>query len=197
MRSHGSMGALREAVRGALDRVIAAAILIAVSPLFAALAIAVRLCDGKPVFFRQTRIGLHGRPFRMVKFHTMRNDSNPYMRKPDDNDPVVTPLGRRLRGRALDELPQLWNVVRGDMALVGPRPEMPFVVEEYGPVEQMRLECKPGLTGLWQLSRVRDRAIENHMEYDLFYVFNRSLGMDVWLLWRTGLFALLGTPTKI
>jgi hypothetical protein len=143
------------------------------------------------------RVGLHGRHFEIVKFRTMRTDSDPYMRKPDDSDPVVTPLGRKLRGRALDELPQLWNVVRGEMALVGPRPEMPFVVEGYGPVERMRLEAKPGLTGLWQLSRVRDRAIENHMEYDLFYVFNRSAGMDLWLLWRTGLFALLGTPTSI
>ncbi|HEY8200714.1 MAG TPA: sugar transferase, partial [Actinomycetota bacterium] len=188
---------LRHAARGTLDRALAAAILLGLAPLFAALAVLVRVFDGKPVFFRQMRIGLRGRPFRMVKFRTMRTDSDPYMRKPDDRDPVVTPLGRKLRGRALDELPQLWNVVRGDMALVGPRPEMPFVVEGYGPVEQMRLECKPGLTGLWQLSRVRDRAIENHMEYDLFYVFNRSLGMDAWLLWRTALFAICGAPTKI
>jgi lipopolysaccharide/colanic/teichoic acid biosynthesis glycosyltransferase len=188
---------LRNAAWDTLDRLGAGLMLVALSPLFLLVCVLVRVCDGRPVLFRQMRIGLGGRPFRMVKFRTMRVESDPYMRKPDDADPVVTPLGRRLRGRALDELPQLWNVVRGDMALVGPRPEMPFVVEGYGPVERLRLAAKPGLTGLWQLSRVRDRAIENHMEYDLFYVANRSVGMDVWLLWRTALFALLGTPTKI
>lgn len=191
------MKRFRHAARGALDRVAAGLMLAALSPLLLLLGVLVRVCDGRPVLFVQTRIGLRGRPFRMVKFRTMRVGSDPYMRKPDDADPVVTSLGRKLRGRALDELPQLWNVVRGDMALVGPRPEMPFVVDGYGPVEQMRLDAKPGLTGLWQLSRVRDRAIENHMEYDLFYVSNRSIGMDAWLLWRTLLFALLGTPTKI
>jgi hypothetical protein len=133
----------------------------------------------------------------MIKFRTMSTAADPYARKPDDASPEVTPLGRRLRHRALDEFPQLWNVVRGDMALIGPRPEMPFVVDGYGAVELRRLETKPGLTGLWQLSRVRDRAIEHHMEYDLFYVHNRSFGMDVWLLWRTGWFALTGRSTKI
>jgi lipopolysaccharide/colanic/teichoic acid biosynthesis glycosyltransferase len=188
---------VRRVVRAGLDRVIAGVILVGVSPLILLLAVLIRMLDGKPVFFVQDRIGLKGRPFRMFKLRTMTVDSDPYMRKPDDADPVVTAIGRFMRGRALDELPQLWNVMRGEMALVGPRPEMPFVVEDYGPVEELRLQSRPGLTGLWQLSRVRDRAIEHHMEYDLFYVYNRSIGFDLWLLWRTALFAATGRATQI
>ncbi|MGH2721257.1 MAG: sugar transferase, partial [Actinomycetota bacterium] len=189
--------AVRRLARAGFDRAVAGILLVAASPLLLLLVLLVRVFDGKPVFFVQTRVGLKGRPFRMIKIRTMTVDSDPYMRKPDDADPVVTSIGRVLRRRALDELPQLWNVMRGEMALVGPRPEMPFVVESYGPTEELRLESRPGLTGLWQLSRVRDRAIEHHMEYDLFYVYNRSVGFDLWLLWRTALFAAVGRATQI
>ncbi len=185
-------------VLGALaGRIIALILLVATLPLMLVIAFAIVISERSTPFFHQIRIGEKGRSIQMLKFRTMRIDANPYMPKPNDTDPLITPIGRHIRGRAMDELPQLWNVLRGKMALVGPRPEMGFVVDSYGDIERLRLQAKPGLTGLWQLSRVRDRAIHHHIEYDLFYVFNRSLAMDVWLLWRTFLFALTGRPTQI
>ncbi|MCA1841316.1 MAG: sugar transferase, partial [Actinobacteria bacterium] len=141
-----------------VGRVAAAMLLLVLSPILAIMGFLIWLYDRHSPFFRQVRVGENGEPFRILKFRTMRVDADPYMQKPSDSDPVITPIGRIVRGRAVDELPQLWNVLLGRMALVGPRPEMGFIVEGYNDVERIRLQAKPGLTGLWQLSRVRDRA---------------------------------------
>jgi len=184
-------------LRALLEAILAGFLIVLLSPLLVALALAIVISDRHSPLFRQDRVGKNGKLFKILKFRTMKVTANPYMLKPEDSDPVVTRVGHVVRGRAMDELPQLWNVMKGQMAFVGPRPEMAFIVETYNDTERLRLTAKPGLTGLWQLSRVRDRAIHHNIEYDLFYIFNRSLLFDLWLLWRTGLFALFGKATKI
>ena len=153
-------------------------------------AFAVRL-EGKPVFFRQTRIGKGGRPFSLLKFRTMDPFSDAYAPSPtDDSDPRVTKVGGFIRRIGLDEIPQLINVLLGDMSLVGPRPEMPQIVAGYGRVERSRLSVRPGLTGIWQLSPERSAAIHENLDYDLYYVNRKSLTLDLLILGETALFAL-------
>ena len=153
-------------------------------------ALAVRL-EGKPVFFRQTRIGKGGRPFSLLKFRTMDPFAEAYAPSPtDDSDPRVTKVGGFIRRIGLDELPQLLNVLLGDMSLVGPRPEMPQIVAGYGRVERSRLSVRPGLTGIWQLSPERSAAIHENLDYDLYYVNRKSLTLDLLILGETVAFAL-------
>ena len=153
-------------------------------------ALAVRL-EGKPVLFRQTRIGRGGRPFSLLKFRTMSPFADAYAASPtEDWDPRVTRVGSYIRRSGLDELPQLLNVLVGDMSLVGPRPEMPQIVAGYGRVERSRLAVRPGLTGIWQLSPERSAAIHENMDYDLYYLSRRSLTLDLLILGETVLFAL-------
>lgn len=146
-----------------------------------------------PVIFKQKRVGLRGRQFSIYKFRTMFVDAPKYARTPaDPNDPRITRMGRWLRRTSLDELPQLYNVFRGDMSIVGPRPEMPFIVETYTPLERRRLEAKPGITGVWQISAVRGEPIHQNIEYDLFYIENRSLLLDVAIIVKTVLSVIRG-----
>jgi lipopolysaccharide/colanic/teichoic acid biosynthesis glycosyltransferase len=107
-------------------------------------------------------------------------------------DPRITRFGRFLRKTSLDELPQLFNVLQGQMSLVGPRPEMPFIVEQYGDKERQRLKVKPGLTGLWQLSGDRTFLIHENLEYDLYYIEHRNLFMDLAIMLHTSIFAMRG-----
>src|SRR5690606_26694581 len=131
----------------------------------------IKLDSEGPVVFKQKRVGLHGKEFSFYKFRTMKVDAPKYAHTPQDSsDPRITRVGRWLRRMSLDELPQLFNVFRGDMSLVGPRPEMPFIVEKYSALEKQRLEAKPGITGLWQISTFRGAPIHDHIEYDLFYL---------------------------
>jgi len=110
----------------------------------------------------------------------------PYQRSPiDDSDPRLTRVGRVLRRLSIDEVPQLLNVLKGEMSLVGPRPEMPFIVQNYGLLERQRLCVKPGITGLWQISSARAHPIHENIEYDLFYIEHQSLRMDLSILLRT------------
>lgn len=156
------------------------------APLAGAVALCLRLVDGKPILFFQERIGEGGRRFRMVKFRTMRLDAAAYAPTPrSPHDPRITPLGRWLRRTSLDEIPQLWNVLVGDMSLVGPRPEMPFLVERYNEAQRQRLNAKPGITGLWQISPDRSLAIHENMDYDLYYIRNQSVLMDLAILVKT------------
>jgi lipopolysaccharide/colanic/teichoic acid biosynthesis glycosyltransferase len=155
------------------------------------------LVSGTPVLFRQTRIGEGGWPFTMYKFRTMSMDADPYATKPVKSALHVTRVGRILRASGLDELPQLWNVVRGDMSLVGPRPEMPFIVKTYDQVHRLRLQAQPGLTGLWQISTMRFQPIHDGIGYDLFYLANRSLPFDLWILYRTPLLLLFRRQIKM
>ncbi len=183
------------AAKRTIDLAGSAALLLVLSPLLATAALAIRLRDGSPVVFRQTRVGLHGRPFDVVKFRTMANDaearyeevvgmSDPRAFKLTD-DPRVTPTGRFLRRTSVDELPQLWNVLRGQMSLVGPRPAPPREVEGYDLWHRRRLSMKPGITGLWQVTARGHDDFDERAQLDLDYIDRWSLWLDVKILART------------
>jgi exopolysaccharide biosynthesis polyprenyl glycosylphosphotransferase len=171
----------------------AAALLAIGSPLFLLLAILIKLDSKGPALFRQERVGLNGRRFRMFKFRTMNTDAPAYAYSPkESSDLRITRLGRFLRRTSLDELPQLLNVLLGNMSLVGPRPEMPFIVETYTDRHSQRLQVKPGITGLWQLSGDRNYLIHENIEYDLYYIQYRNFFMDIAILLHTTIFAMRG-----
>lgn len=175
------------------DVIVAALLLVLSLPLWLLAAIWVKSSSRGPVLFRQERVGRGGRPFGMYKFRSMYVSAPRYSPSPRDHrDPRITPAGRFLRRTSLDELPQLINVILGDMSLVGPRPEMPYVVEQYGSVERQRLSVPQGITGLWQLSADRKYSIHQSLEYDLYYIENRSFFLDIALLLHTFLFAMNG-----
>lgn len=173
-----------------LDVAVATAVILLSAPLAAVVALLVKKTSNGPVLFRQQRVGKAGRPFTMYKFRTMYVEAPAYGYSPgQDDDPRITPLGRFLRRTSLDELPQFLNVLLGQMSMVGPRPEMPFIVEQYTPEQRQRLAVKPGITGLWQISGDRAFLIHENIEYDLYYVHHRSLFMDVAILLHTLWFA--------
>jgi exopolysaccharide biosynthesis polyprenyl glycosylphosphotransferase len=189
----------RRLVKSAFDRLLALGALVALSPLLAAVAALVRLDSPGPVLFKQVRVGQSGAEFRMVKFRSMHVDADarvadlarqnvhgegPLFKMRDD--PRVTKVGRFIRRWSIDELPQLWNVVRGDMSLVGPRPPLPREVAAYdAPAVYRRLMVKPGLTGLWQVSGRADLPWHEAVRLDLYYVENWSPALDLSILWRT------------
>ena len=163
------------------------------SPLVLVIGIAIKLESKGSVLFKQKRVGLNGRMFSFYKFRSMHVDAPKYARTPaDPRDPRITKVGRWLRRTSLDELPQLFNVFRGDMSLVGPRPEMEFIVDTYTSLERQRLLAKPGITGVWQISAVRGEPIHMNIEYDLFYLENRSLMLDLAIILKTILSVIRG-----
>ena len=188
----------RRVIKHGVDRSVAAFALILLAPVLLSLAVAVRLSGPGPILYRQERVGLNGTSFTMLKFRSMVADAD---RQLDDlrgdnisdgllfkvrNDPRVTPVGRLLRRLSLDELPQLLNVLRGTMSLVGPRPPLPVEVARYDTSVSRRLLVKPGLTGLWQISGRSDLSWEESVRLDLRYVENWSLALDLLILWKTG-----------
>lgn len=180
------------------DCLVATALLIVTAPLWVIAAILIKLESSGPILFRQERRGLHGKEIQILKFRTMYADVNPYEPSPvGDVDPRITRVGRFLRMGGLDELPQLLNVLRGEMSIVGPRPEMPFIVDGYTPLERQRLVVKPGITGIWQLSSDRHSQIHENLEYDLYYIRNQSLLMDVLILFETLFFTLGLVPRRM
>ncbi|MGI8425562.1 MAG: sugar transferase [Actinomycetota bacterium] len=182
----------RTSVR-ALDLVLGATGLVLCLPIAAVLALPIRLTTGR-VLFHQVRLGQAARPFRLFKLRTLRATAPSQVPK-RDAEGMATPIGRFLRATKLDEAPQFWNVIKGEMAMVGPRPIIP---EEYSEKsDYQRLKVRPGLTGLWQLSHARGNPFDDSPEYDLFYLANRSIGLDLWILWRTALFLVTGRETKI
>ncbi len=188
---------MRRSLKRIVERAVAAAAIVVLAPVLLAIGGVVRLTSRGPAMFVQTRVGLHGRTFRIHKFRSMYVDAEQriaglrHLNEHDGllfkirRDPRVTPVGRWLRRFSLDELPQLWNVVRGDMALVGPRPPLPSEVAQYGDEVRRRLLVKPGLTGLWQVSGRSDLSWEESVRLDLFYVENWSIALDLQILWRT------------
>jgi exopolysaccharide biosynthesis polyprenyl glycosylphosphotransferase len=171
----------------------AAVLLVIGSPLFFLLALLIKLDSKGTVLFRQERVGLNGRRFRMFKLRTMHQDAPAYAYSPKEpDDRRITRLGRFLRRTSLDELPQLLNVLLGNMSLVGPRPEMPFIVETYTEHHSQRLQVKPGITGLWQLSGDRNYFIHENIEYDLYYIKHQNFFMDIAILLHTFIFAMRG-----
>lgn len=165
----------------AVDVVFGASALVLLSPLIGGLALALRLSQGAPVLFRQQRPGLNGEPFTIYKFRTM--DLEPVEGLPDGLR--VTPLGRHLRALSLDELPELWNVVRGDMSLVGPRPLLPAYLTRYTPEQARRHEVRPGITGLAQVSGRNAITWEQRLALDVLYVDTHDLRMDLQIITRT------------
>ena len=177
-----------------LDIAVSLAVITIGAPLFLIPAILIKRESPGPVFFLQTRIGKDGKPFRMIKFRTMHSAMSGDAPKPkDSHDPRITAIGRWLRRYSLDELPQVLNVLRGEMSIVGPRPEMPFIVESYGPMQRERLRAKPGLTGLWQISYARGEAIHENLDYDIYYIEHQSLLLDVIIIGLTTVAVVKGT----
>ncbi|MGA9797554.1 MAG: sugar transferase [Terriglobales bacterium] len=182
-----------ELIKRVCDFAGALILLILGAPLFALLAVLIKCDSPGSVFFRHERVGQDGKLFKMFKFRTMRVDVAPHDYSPlVPDDPRITRAGRFLRRTSLDELPQLVNVLQGKMSLVGPRPEMPFIVEQYSENHRQRLRVKPGLTGLWQLSGDRAFLIHENVEYDLYYIQNRNFFMDLAILLHTSIFAMRG-----
>ncbi len=195
---HPELAGAKQAVKSVFDKACAASALLMLAPLFAVIAISVRLADNGPVFFRQVRIGKDGQGFTLYKFRTMvpdaeqrklqlaaHNEADGLLFKMR-RDPRVTRPGAWLRRWSLDELPQLINVLIGDMSLVGPRPALPEEVARYGGHMRRRLVVKPGLTGLWQVSGRSDLSREEAERLDLHYVDNWSLALDLQVIWKTG-----------
>ena len=205
-------------LKRAFDILVAAAAGLLLSPLMLAIALIIKLKSPGPVLYRQTRVGLQGRPFTFLKFRTMQVDSDAGLHQrytadwifgrtgealsphgdragpPSDgdgsvhkivDDPRVTPVGRILRATSLDELPQLWNVLRGEMSIVGPRPSLPYEVDRYTEAHKQRFEALPGITGLWQVSGRNRLSFEDMVRLDVAYIENWSLREDLRIVLRT------------
>ena len=207
-RSRLERRAIDDGIKRGLDVVGSLTLLMMLSPLLLLIAALVKLSSHGPVFFRQVRVGQMMKPFTMLKFRTMYSDADhrPHhefvssfikasgqVHEPGrngffklTNDPRVTPVGRILRKTSLDELPQLWNVLRGDMSLVGPRPPLPYELEQYRPWHRRRvLEAKPGITGLWQVAGRSRTTFDEMVRLDLRYARTRSLWTDIKILLAT------------
>jgi lipopolysaccharide/colanic/teichoic acid biosynthesis glycosyltransferase len=181
-------------VKRVIDRVAAAALLVLFAPLLAIVALWILLDDGRPILLAQERVGKQGRHFRMLKFRTMVPNAielGQKLKLTDDmygvvpNDPRITRAGRFLRRTGLDELPQLWNVLRGEMSLVGPRPDVVEQVANYSDHDRGRLAVEPGITGLAQINGREEIPWPARIEQDLWYIQNWSILLDAKILLRT------------
>ncbi len=199
--SKGDLTPVQAAVKRAVDFVVSALLLIVLSPVMAAIAVAIKLSSAGPALFRQSRMGLNGKPFTFYKFRTMRADAEQTLKDspalyakflknnfklPKGEDPRLAPLGSFLRATSLDELPQLFNVLSGEMSLVGPRPVEPAQTLQYGDLAMLFMSAKPGMTGHWQVSgRSEIAEYQKRVELDLEYIRDQSLGKDFEILLRT------------
>jgi lipopolysaccharide/colanic/teichoic acid biosynthesis glycosyltransferase len=183
------------ALNRALDAAAASLGLAAASPLLAVAALAIKLDDGGPILYRQRRVGLGGAEFDLLKLRTMvvGAETSGAGFAVDEGDPRITRVGRVLRRLSLDEVPQLWNVVRGDMSLVGPRPTLAYQVEQYTRRQRRRLEVKPGITGWAQIHGRARLPWDERIELDVWYVEHRSPLLDLKILARTPLAVFSGT----
>jgi len=187
----------RRTAKRSFDLILAIAAIVATSPIMAAAMIAIRLDSPGPVLFRQVRVGRNGRPFQVLKLRTMVTDAEERLAElrslhPSDsplfklaNDPRITPAGRVLRRLSIDELPQLWNVLRNEMSLVGPRPALPDEVDQWTPELFQRLRVKPGITGMWQVNGRSSASFAEYVRLDLYYVDNWSLVNDLVIVAKT------------
>jgi exopolysaccharide biosynthesis polyprenyl glycosylphosphotransferase len=194
---HPEFAGGRRVIKAAFDRMFALTALLFTAPVFLLVAVAIRLADGGPALFRQTRVGLDGRAFTVYKFRTMVLDAEERKAQLAEHnehagvlfkirrDPRITTVGGWLRRWSVDELPQLINVLLGEMSLVGPRPALPEEAALYGDHVRRRLVVKPGLTGLWQVSGRSDLSWDESVRLDLRYVENWSFVLDLQILWKT------------
>ncbi len=175
-----------EFIKRTFDIIFSVAVLIITAPLFLVIAVAIKLDSPGPVFFTQERVGKNGKIFKIIKFRTMYKDVPRYSLSPRaPGDPRITKVGKFLRRFSLDELPQFINVVKGEMSVVGPRPEMPQIVQEYEPWQRERLKVRPGITGLWQILGRKDLPLEQNIQYDMVYIRNRSFLLDLIIILKT------------
>jgi exopolysaccharide biosynthesis polyprenyl glycosylphosphotransferase len=198
-----AMDEFQRLAKRVFDVTVSSVTLVLTTPLMLLLAILVKVDSPGSVLFKQERIGENGQHFDMYKFRSMVQDaekrSDEVIRRDEHgrliykrrNDPRVTRIGKIIRRLSLDELPQLFNVLRGEMSLVGPRPELPWVVEEYEPWQYQRFAVPQGITGWWQVNGRSEKPMHMHTEEDLYYIKNYSLLLDVLILWKT-----LGTVLK-
>ncbi len=184
-------------VKRTFDLVLSSIMVVLLSPVMVIVAAAIKIDSAGPSIFKQSRVGENGRIFSMFKFRTMVQGADKMITDLESNgtytdgvykvqrDPRVTRIGHVLRRMSLDELPQLFNVLRGEMSLVGPRPEQPWIVERYQPWQRKRLSVMPGMTGWWQVNGRSDRPMFLNTEYDLYYIQNYSPVLDLIILWKT------------
>ena len=182
-------------MKRALDLLLATILLLLTAPLVALAALAVWIEDRGSMFFRQTRVGLRGRDFELLKLRTMvmGAEQKGAGYAVDRGDPRITRVGRLLRRLSIDELPQLWNVVHGEMSMIGPRPTLRYQVEQYTPRQLRRLAVKPGITGWAQVNGRTKLAWADRIELDIWYVEHRSLWLDLRILVRTPFALVTGT----
>lgn len=208
VRRYTMVNRIEALVKRSLDVLIGSILLVCCVPLFAAIAIAIWLDTGAPVTFRAARLGKDGRVFTMYKFRTMVKDAPALLSEYSHlnlgvgmvkipNDPRVTHTGRWLRAFSIDELPQLWNVIRGDMSLVGPRPHDVGELSLSDSAHRLRLSVRPGLTGLWQVAARDDPQLSTRVHHDLSYVQNWSLWTDAKIVCRTIPVVLKGCGDRI
>ena len=194
---HPQLSGPRQVVKDLFDRSVATLVLLGLSPLMLAIAVAIRLSDKGPALFTQIRVGKDGQPFKIYKFRTMVVDAESRLTELREKnefdgvlfkirrDPRITAIGARLRKWSLDELPQLFNVLRGEMSLVGPRPALPDEAARYANHVRRRLVVKPGLTGMWQVNGRSNLSWDETVRLDLRYVENWSFALDMQILWKT------------
>ena len=197
IRPRWDTAALRERL---WDITLASVALVVLSPLFLLAAMLTRFKSPGPIIFRQKRLGVRGIPFAMLKFRTMRSDAEKYLREHPDlyrrylanahklelwEDPRISPCGRFLRRSKVDELPQIWNVLRGDMSLVGPRPITPPQIVDYGIYAKRLLSVKPGVSGYWQVTMGGELGFPRRLVLDMYYLEHKSRALDVWILLKT------------
>jgi len=191
------ISALQQTTKRTMDFAGSLVLIALLSPLLIGIALWIRRDSKGPAIFKQMRAGRDGKPFVCWKFRTMVADAEQQLAELEHlsegpgllfklkEDPRVTKAGKWLRRYSLDELAQLMNVLRGEMSLVGPRPALPSEVEQYDDWVRNRLRVKPGMTGLWQVSGRAETSFADYIRYDLFYIQNWSLSLDLWILWRT------------
>lgn len=169
---------MQRLIKRGLDIAVALGLGLLLAPVLLVLYFVVKSKLGAPVFFTQTRIGMGGKPFTLIKFRTMTQGAGSDAER-------LTPFGKFLRASSLDELPELWNILKGDMSLVGPRPLLPEYMPYYTEAEQKRHGMRPGVTGLAQVSGRNATTWEDRLRYDVDYVEDFDLALDLWILWRT------------
>lgn len=192
-----TFGLFQVCIKRAIDIFFSLAVLIFLSPVFLVLAILVKTTSSGPIIFSQKRVGKDGKNFTIYKFRTMKKSARRYDYSPiNPNDKRITKLGRFLRESGLDELPQFVNVLKGEMSIVGPRPEMAFIVKKYNNKERRRLFLKPGITGIWQIKTGRKKLIHEDLDFDLYYIDNMSISLDLLIMAETAGFILRSILTK-